>query len=100
MRADAPARELVAPRRLVPDAAEYRDVHRAVEAFAGRVGKRDGLVRLFPEVAGDLLKADDRIDVAGRRHALATPCERPEFGIDLRGELREQCQLLAAPRRA
>ena len=98
MGADPPAGELVAARRLVADAAEHGDVHRAVEAFARCVGERNGLVRLFLEVAGDPLEADDRVDVARRRHALATPGERPEFRIDLRGELREQRQLLAAAR--
>jgi len=40
------------------------------------------------------------VDVARGRHALTTARERLELGIDLRGELGEQCELLAAARRA
>ena len=100
MRADAPARQLVASGRLVADAPEHRDVHRAVEALAGRLRQRNRLPCFLLEVAGDLLEADDRVDVAAGGDALASTRERLEFRIDLRGELREQRQLLASARRA
>jgi hypothetical protein len=63
------------------------------------VDARQRVALLLVQVAGDLGEADDRVDDADRGRALAAPRERPELGVDLRGELREERELLAAPRR-
>jgi hypothetical protein len=95
---EAAAREVAAALLLVARVAEHGDLHRAAVAL-GRVGARQRVALLLVQEAGDLREADDRVDDADRRRALAAPRERPELGIDLRRELREQAELLAAPRR-
>src|SRR5207248_11613075 len=55
---------------------------------------------LVAEEAGDLDEADDRVDAAVRARSLAAACEGFELGIDLRGELGEQVELVGPSRGA
>src|SRR5438876_8368062 len=94
---EAMARELGAPVELVAHAAEHRELQRPAEALAG-IELVVGIAVLFTEEARDLREADDRIDMAVRRSALAVARERSVFRIDLDRKPGEEVELFGQTR--
>src|SRR5438034_654969 len=86
---EAVARELDAPVTLIAYAAEYRELERAAEAFAG-IELEIGIKILLPKIAGDLCQADERVHVAVRNRAVTMAREQSELRIDLGGETPQQ----------
>ena len=97
---EAPTGHFHRARVLVAHAAERGDFN----GFAERAGTPpafdERLHFVIAKERGNLGEADDRIDAAFRTRSFSSAGERLELGIDLRGELGEEIQLVGAPRRA
>ena len=82
-------RELASSIAFVADSTEHGDLDGAAEALAG-IALKIGIAILVAQIAGDLRKPDNRIDVAACHRALAMARKELRFRIHLRGETAQQ----------